>query len=617
VPAGAGPCRSHRWCRGVAALVAALLLLLVAAPASATAPAAIYDGRQQVPLAPHVDVLVDPAGKLAIADVAAPGRGDFVAAPDGTQINFGYSPATFWLRFTVAPERNDDALVEVAFPSLDSVALYVPDGAGGHAARVTGDLLPFADRPSPHRNFVFPVRFRAGEAQTFYLRIASAGTLTVPLALWPRSLFDGADRAAYSALALYFGMLVALALYNAMVFFSLRDPSYAAYVAFALAMAVGQASLTGFGNQFLWPAWPAWGNVALPFGFAATGFFGALFTRLFLATRRTVPRFDRAIFAHMVAFALLAVGVAFLPYRDVAVLTSLAGASFALTAVFAGLACLRRDHPGARYFMLAWTVLLFGVLVLALRNLDLLPTNFVTLHAMLIGSALEMLLLSFALARRVATLDQDKQRVQADALAAARRSERELEAKVGARTGELAASNQRLAEALSALERIASTDRLTGAWNRHWLDEAARREIERARRYGTPLSLLMIDVDGFKRINDRHGHAAGDDVLARIAGRLRAEIRATDSLTRWGGEEFIVLAPGTPLPGAATLAENLRRRIEQLALAGIGPVTISVGVGEYRAGQRFEDLIAAADAAMYAAKRAGRNRVDVAGERAA
>ncbi len=567
------------------------------------------DGRTRVDLARLVQVLEDPDRTLTLDEVRSRASAfRFAPATGAADFNFGYTDSAYWLRFALAASADVDLRLEVAFPSLDEVEFHAPQPDGTYTSVVTGDLRPLASRVVTHRHFVFPIELEAGQEATYYLRVASQGSLTVPLTLWPAEAFHDRDRPAHMALAAYFGMLLALALYNLFIWFSLRDPSYLAYVAFALAMALGQASLTGIGNAYLWTNWIAWGHVALPAGFAATGFFGSLFTRRFLATPARAPLLDRVIVAHMAAFGF-AILLAPFAYRWAAITTSVAAASCAVTMIAAGIVCLRRGYVGARYFLIAWTLLAAGALVMGLRNLGALPSNFITLHALQIGSACEMLLLSLALAHRIAVLTADQERLQRDALAVARRAEAELESKVATRTAELADANRRLANALGELERVAATDRLTGAWNRRWFDEAIHAEIERAQRYGHALSLIMIDIDQFKRINDRYGHARGDSVLSDLAARIRDEIRGADSLTRWGGEEFIVLAPATSLEGAVPLAEKLRLRIERSAFAGVDPITISLGVTEYRPGQRAEDVVAAADVAMYRAKQRGRNRV--------
>ena len=158
-----------------------------------------------------------------------------------------------------------------------------------------GDLAPFSSRPFVHRNLVFPLALVPGSEQQLYLRVSSSGSITLALTLWSAKALHQHDQRVYAILAAYFGMLLALGLYNLLLYFSLREAAYLAYVGVVASMAVAQLSILGLGNQFLWPNWPAWGNLALPLGFCLTGYFGALFTRRFLNTATTTPRFDRLL----------------------------------------------------------------------------------------------------------------------------------------------------------------------------------------------------------------------------------------------------------------------------------------------------------------------------------
>ncbi|HET6496010.1 MAG TPA: GGDEF domain-containing protein [Thermoleophilia bacterium] len=135
------------------------------------------------------------------------------------------------------------------------------------------------------------------------------------------------------------------------------------------------------------------------------------------------------------------------------------------------------------------------------------------------------------------------------------------------------------------LEELATTDALTGAYNRRKFNDLTLSEVERVRRYGHPLSLLILDIDHFKRVNDRHGHESGDEVLVVFAGLIRAGIRATDRLARWGGEEFVVLSPDVTLEGEAELAERLRAALAAHDHASVGKVTASFGVAQHRPGE--------------------------------
>ena len=171
---------------------------------------------------------------------------------------------------------------------------------------------------------------------------------------------------------------------------------------------------------------------------------------------------------------------------------------------------------------------------------------------------------------------------------------------------------------INLLEWEAVTDPLTGAFNRRYLDRRLNEEVMAERRYGRSLSVLMLDIDNFKQINDRHGHQAGDQVLTSLSEIVAKGLRETDMLARYGGEEFLVIAPQTPLLSAAELAERLRRDIDShdFSLSN-GPgearrikVTVSIGVASSGNGvDSREKLVHAADANLYRAKQEGRNRV--------
>jgi diguanylate cyclase (GGDEF)-like protein/hemerythrin-like metal-binding protein len=171
--------------------------------------------------------------------------------------------------------------------------------------------------------------------------------------------------------------------------------------------------------------------------------------------------------------------------------------------------------------------------------------------------------------------------------------------------------NAQLASAVRSLQELASTDGLTKAWNRRRFEEALEGETHRALRFGHPLSLAVIDIDHFKSVNDNFGHPVGDRILAEFADCLRDGMRKSDSLTRWGGEEFIILMPNTPLPAAQRSAERLREQVEQCQFRGVGALTTSIGVAQFAPTETTAEWLRRADDALYRAKKRGRNLVEV------
>lgn len=170
----------------------------------------------------------------------------------------------------------------------------------------------------------------------------------------------------------------------------------------------------------------------------------------------------------------------------------------------------------------------------------------------------------------------------------------------------------RLKEGYMEAQLDAYTDFLTGLRNRRYLELILERELFRLQRYGRPLSLILLDLDGFKAVNDTHGHEGGDRVLQALAQCLEAHIRRSDRAVRLGGEEFALLLPETPLPQALRLAERLRRAVEAMAVPPVARITASFGVAEARPTDTPLTLLRRADEAMYRAKRKGKNRVEAA-----
>jgi diguanylate cyclase (GGDEF)-like protein len=177
---------------------------------------------------------------------------------------------------------------------------------------------------------------------------------------------------------------------------------------------------------------------------------------------------------------------------------------------------------------------------------------------------------------------------------------------------ELHQRNQQLKDANRQLESLATTDGLTGLKNRRAFQERLDEEFQRAARYQTPLSVVLLDVDHFKSYNDTYGHPAGDEVLRTLARLLQSACRETDIVARYGGEEFVALLPLTPAAQAMELAERMRSTLEQAAWPS-RLITASLGVADNTRADNSAALVAQADAALYASKQAGRNRVTAAG----
>jgi diguanylate cyclase (GGDEF)-like protein len=569
----------------------------------------------------YVGIIEDPSGVLAIDDVRqladsrwASNSASSFNAPD--DLNFGFSRSAFWIRLDlVAATVAEPWLLEIGFPTLDSVLVYGPL-AGLPSPYQTGDLLPFSHRPVPHRHFVFPLALEPGQPATFYVRVASEGALTVPMGLWQSSAFATHSQSSYALLGIYCGILIALGGYNLLLYFALRDKAYLAYAAFVLAMLLGQMNLNGFASQYLWPDAPRWANAAVTSCFAAAGCLGAIFTRLFLRTSSAARAVDKLVLVFVAGFVLAAFAPLVLPYRLAALSVSVLGMAFSLVAVAAGWLCWRRKVAGARWFLLGWTILLVGVVAQLLRSFGVVPTNAFTSEVLQASSSLQVLLLSFALADRLLVADREKKLAQGEALDAKEKlvrsmseSERRLESRVVERTGDLALANRELERARAKLEQLAHYDQLTQLPNRLMLKERLDLAVTRALGQHSVFAVLWMDLDGFKAINDQHGHLLGDEVLRILSSRMLENCRPSDLIVRFGGDEFIAVLESCPtIAASGGAAQRLIDAVHrEVCIEGKRlTLQVSIGIAMYpEHGADGQTLLERADRAMYAAKAVG------------
>ncbi len=362
-------------------------------------------------------VYADPGATLDLQAILAPQvQAQFKPVErSATSSNFGATNAAIWLRVVLRTEIGTPSrwMLELANPPLDRIDLYVSNPQGGYDHQSGGDSLPFAQRSVPHRNHVKPLNLVADADTTLYIRVVSQGTVSVPATLWQPSALWQSDQKTYSIFSLYFGQLLGLIFYNLMLFLSVRDRAYLAYVVFVASVGLSQVASTGLGAQFLWPSTLWLNDIATNAAYAASGMFGVLFVRSFLSCRTHMPRLDRLLRIQAVMWAATLVLSLFMAHRLVVwAVTGLALLS-ALTVVVAATTSIRQRHPGAKYFGLAWIAFLLGIFVLTAHNYGLLPSNLVTINALLIGSALEMVLLSFALADRINVARREKELAQA------------------------------------------------------------------------------------------------------------------------------------------------------------------------------------------------------------
>jgi diguanylate cyclase (GGDEF)-like protein len=588
----------------------------------------------------YAEALEDPGGRLRLADVSGPGLQRGFVPLGKAMPNFGYAYSAYWLRFRL-PLQTERLLVpmlllEIRFPSLDEIELYVPyraaDGSLHYREHRAGDLVPWDAREVKHRNFVFRISTEGLADAPSYVRLRSESVLTAPIYLWRPERFVAADREAQFVYGLFYGLVAALFLYNLMLLVSLRDPTYLWYILYVASFGVFLAAFDGFAYQYLWPGSPWWANHALATALCATLLFGAQFARSFLDIAKITVFANRFLLAVIFAAAagMLPAATGWLvSYGAILRSLSAVGCAAAAIVLYVALRAMLRGYRPASLFLLAWSALLVFVALGALRNFALVPTGFLTVYGLHIGLALDVVLLSFALADRINAMKREKDAAQAEALAnhaamleATRASGRDLEQRIAERTAELNRVNERLREEAREREQLmaqlrereqhlrhmAQHDALTGLPNRNSMQQRLALAMELAKRNRKKLAVMLVDLDGFKRLNDQRGHLFGDHALAAIAGRLRTSVRGSDTVARFGGDEFVVLAGELDrAEDAANIAEKIADMVGMpLAVDGVTErIGCSIGISVFPDdAEETEVLIGRADAAMYAAKAA-------------
>lgn len=556
-----------------------------------------------------IQVQVDPDGALTIEDVRAAGPSEWTPVA-GRAANLGYSRNAFWFRVSLPEWGPGSRILEIGYPLLGSINLYAfADDGGMLMHHHLGADQRFDERPVFHYNFVV-VLDQAVSGGTVYLRVKTRSAVQVPIGLWSPSDFDVHQQRFTLFHGAFIGVAIAMLFYSLLLSIGIHERAYLWFVGWIASFGLFIVTLSGLSFQWLWPQLPQWNMTSLPILLCLSVFSGCGFLQAFLRRPGVSIRGDGGVRALGWSALVLALAALWLPYPVAVIAAIVVSILTMIGSLLYSIPIALQGHVAARHFLIAFAFVIFGGVVLALSKFGVLPRNLLTELAPELGAAIQMLMLSLAMAARINDDRRLREDAQAQLIEGQRKANLQLEERVAARTRELNALN----EQLRALSR---TDGLTGVFNRRHLDECLRDEVGRARRACGTLAVMLIDVDHFKRLNDTYGHQAGDECLKSLAMTLRgASQRSTDLVARYGGEEFCVLSPNTPETGAQVLAEAIRRRVEVLEIVAgerVLRITVSIGVCSRAVSEDVTDagLLGLADQALYQAKADGRNRVAV------
>ncbi|MDB4977010.1 MAG: Sensor histidine kinase [Myxococcaceae bacterium] len=363
------------------------------------------------PLGERLEILEDPTGALGIADMSSPAVAERFKKSGAGSLSLGFTTSAYWLRIKVRNAQPESYrwLLELSYPLLDEVTLFVPQGEAGpsgqrFSARKTGDMLPFAQRDVGYRNFVFSLEEPPTSLRTYYLRVRSSGTVNLPVVAWSVREFLEHQHLDWAALCIFYGVLLVMACYSACVYLFVRQREYLPYVGYIVCVGVTQFTVAGHTFQFVLPSSPGLVHRLLPTSVAATLSIGTLLVTSYLPRGALMNKLGRLALAYCCGLCLASV---VLPYQLSIRLTNRSVLVLMVIALLYGFELQRTEGKRARLFVLGWGCAIVGALVTTLQSAGWLPLTFVTDWSMQIGCTLQLVLLSSALADKLETASDE------------------------------------------------------------------------------------------------------------------------------------------------------------------------------------------------------------------
>lgn len=433
-----------------------LIVLLLPSPASASPlkapPIIITEGENKYLIGSHMDILEDPDKQWTIEEITAePLSSKF--APYGKKVpSLGRTSSAFWYRTQVRNSTKvlQRLILEEEIPFVDLMEIYIAKPGGGYKTIRAGDTLPFYEREIIHPDFLFKLKIKPEETLSLFIRVQSSGALLTPFTFWKEEAFGRHDRDRGHYFGVFFGGLFVVLFYNLFLFLSLKDKVYLYYVSYISSLALFAFSYNGFCYQYFWPGSPWWANWNNVFSMALFQFFGVLFTKEFLETRKNLPGIDRVLKALLLYFALLIISPVLNLSYDLMIFLSAASVQiFRPALLVVGLIAWRKGNRSARFFLCAWIASSTGSVITSMTFMGIIPYRFILFHAGELGSFADVTLLSLALADKINILRREKEEAQQLTRATLEKARDELEEKVEERTIQIKKTNKQLKEEIN------------------------------------------------------------------------------------------------------------------------------------------------------------------------
>ena len=466
----------------------------------------------------------------------------------------------------------------------------------------------------------FPLHIPIGETKTYYIQALTVSSHIGEFLLFTEEEFFRPSRVTLASFyTFYFGVLSIIVLLNIFLFIAMRERLYAYYIAYVISFIAFVGMLSG---SYLSLGFSPW-NEGLHTVGTFVVLFMVLFSGIFLELKKRLPRMHQLfkVFAAIFIFCGIAIALK-IPYSSL--FFNIASFVFFTFLLVVAIKILLQGYIKARYYLVALMIYMPTMGLMTLTFNGFLDNTDITRYAFLLGASIEIIFFSILLVNRFHSLQCEKIRIQDELIIEKDKNEQYLENEIKKRTSELRTINECLSEQTKELEKTkiklteeSIRDPLTSLYNRRYFSDISKTSFNNAQRYKQHLSIMMIDIDKFKNINDTYGHFIGDKVIISCADTLKKLARNSDVIARYGGEEFIILVSQTAFDEVLSLAERIRLDIERQDVRGVDnekiPFSLSIGIAQMndKNDTEIEQIIQRADKALYLAKEQGRNQVEI------
>lgn len=491
-------------------------------------------------------------------------------------LNIGMTNATYWLKLSIDTNSSKEIKKVISFksPLMDEISLYELENGELVKSATVGHIIKQNIETVIEPKLSLHISLSAHTQNIFYIKIKSQAPVNLYFTIDSPEEFSNYTTLWYASMALYVGATLMILMYNLVLFFLIRIRAYLYYILFHTFFLLFLLDINGYLVQFIYPDNPTWERLSIPILLSLTIFAQALFAYEFLDVKNNGHK-SKKVFKALILIMLLVFPLSFLfPFQEGMQIVNLMALFVNLIPLIIAIVYwIKLKLKNAKYYTLAWMVLIGGALFEQLKVQGVIEFEDSILSFMQIGVLIEMIVISVALADRFNTINNKNRE----------------------------------------LVSIVYTDFLTKIKNRNYFFERTNSLLETLKRREEEHSLIMLDLDYFKSINDTYGHIVGDKVLVEFSQEVTRLLREEDVFARIGGEEFVLLIRANKQE-ALQLANRVREKVESLTIScheNIIQFTVSLGIYSFStANLSVDDMLSQADNALYKAKENGRNRVE-------